>query len=253
MRGFLKFYLLSIAAFSTSAATLNLSTGSTSGANFVGGGWQINGAPAVVLTGTLPFTTSFPGFGWMGSPGQWIGATPTDGNYQIAGNCNSAAPTNACGALPGTRVYTLTWSTIHGGFLAIQGVTGDNGVRGGVPVNTSFQVLLDGTPAFSTFSASQNAMSQTAAPDGTISNGSPVITYGSGTVVTLRAIIVNDQMVPGDTTTRNPSGLIVYANGFAFETPEPSTLAMLGLGAIICAPFLHGRHSRRRNGAEQKV
>ena len=133
MRGLIKLAWLPIMATTLSGMALTINTAGASGATFVGGGWQVNSAPAVVLTGTLPLISAFPaftGFGWTGVAGEWIGQTVTDGNF-LNPTCGSVAPTATCGTLPGTFIYSLSWTSVAGGSFTINGFTGDNGIACG--------------------------------------------------------------------------------------------------------------------------
>lgn len=247
MRGFMKFAWMPLIALSVSATTLNISTGSTSGAAFVGGGWLVNSAAAVTLGPTgLPLintTPAFAGFGWTGNAGEWIASAANDGGYINGGVCSTGLSTATCGALPGSFVYTLTWTSTFGGSFSIAGFTGDNGVKNGSPINTSLIVTINSATIFNGSSGSQNAMATcvptgnpspnecAASADHLINNGSGVITYSAGQTIQIRALVVNNGLNAADTTTRTPTGFILRGTGNENnQIPEPSTYAMLGIG-----------------------
>jgi hypothetical protein len=256
MRGLIKFAWMPLVAMSIYGGPLNISTGNTSGATFVGGGWLVNNAAAVTLGATgLPLLATFPTFGWIGNAGEWIGPGANSGGYLNQGVCSTGLAVATCGELPGAYTYTLTWTSTFGGSFSIAGFTGDNGVKNGSPVNTSFQVLVNSVSVFNSSSASHSNMeacvpSGNPAPGqcsnsnvtGTISNGSGVITYSAGQTIQLRALVVNDGLSSTDTTTRTPSGFILRGTGMENEVPEPSTYAMLGIGG---AALLFARLRRK--------
>ncbi len=242
MLGFTKFALLSLTAVCAFASSINISTGNAFDMTGVTtAGWRVQfgstTSNAVTLTGTLPLESLFPGlgFGWVGAQGQWIGTAASDGNFNPGnGVCNSAPPGAAtCGGQAGTYTYTLGWTSAFGGSFSITGFTGDNGVKGGTPLNTSLQVLVNSVQAFGSSSATQNAFAA----------GSGVISYGSGSTILIRAIVVND-VLPSNPNSRNPTGFILLGRGNENDTlvtPEPSTYAMLGLGLALMAVRLRRR------------
>jgi hypothetical protein len=244
MQLWMRFAWLPVIALSMSASTLNLNTGAAS--------WMVshNNAPATAaatLGGTLPLITNLgPGF-WTGAVGEWIGQTTTDGNYAGGACANPGAGVACHGAVPGVFVYTLTFTSAYGGTFNILGFTGDNGVKGGSPLNTSLTVTLNNTTIFSGSSSAHNAMA-TCVPgagtggnpsclvvaDNTMNNGSGIIGFGAGTV-TISAILVNDEMPGAPVGTRSPSGFILRGSADLFDSPEPSSYAMLGIGGAAIA------------------
>lgn len=168
-----------VLASSAFAVSINTGTG--------GAAWMVNGNnPAVVLTSiAAPF--------WIGSVGQWIGATANDGNI----NSTAAA---------GTYVYTLNLGALvpTGGNLTLQ-YAGDNNV---------VWTITGGSLGGVTSCTTNDCFSSVAGAPRSISGSF------SGTSI-LTATVTN--------TAQGPTGLMVI--GDASNVPEPSTYAMLGLGA----------------------
>ncbi|BDC48364.1 hypothetical protein F183_A06800 [Bryobacterales bacterium F-183] len=214
MRGFLKFACLlalpvvaPAVTISTGAANWQVSQTSQSFAGYTGqaagAGSAVNGPAlgvvgnAAVLTGTIPTA-----FGWANAfgDGQWVGQLATDGNFP--------AP---AGAQPGTYTYTLTLSNILAGVLNFQFAT-DNAV--------TFRVLSNGSEVYN---------SGVQVGFGLVSPAA--VNYSAGTLV-LEAVVQNG--FSSGVNVRNPSGLLVVGATTDNQVPgipEPSTYAMLGLGA----------------------
>jgi hypothetical protein len=217
------------------AAILDLNTGA------FGSGWTVtqttgavsnNGAAlntptsAVVLTGTLPVAANLPGFepfAWANPFGGavWVGQLATDGLFTNGGSITCGSP---CGATAGNYVYTYSFDGSNGGSIALNGFTGDNGVRSLSIVQANNATLY----------------SCTVGGPGTLCAGTQAaVTAGTGTlslaavgggVVTVTALVQNLDG-PG----RNPSGFILAGSATVNDAPvsgvpEPSTVVLLGAG-----------------------
>jgi hypothetical protein len=218
--------LLALSLSPLSAALITLNTGTASWQVSQTAGSTLNSAnalnvssPAVVLTGTLPFAANLPGFeafAWANPFGGavWVGQLNTDGQFTNGGSITCGSP---CGATAGNYVYTLTIDAILGGSLTINGFTADNGVRSLSVVSSSSGTLYSCTVG--TCPATQT----------NVAPSTGVLNFDSGTV-TITALVQNLDG-PG----RNPSGFILAGSATLNESsavPEPTTTAMLALGAI---------------------
>lgn len=241
MRGHLRFLLIPLMACSLAAATINLNTGAPGSAWQVTqtGGASANSAAgigtvgssatgaAVVLTGTLPFAASLPGFeafAWANPFGgaQWVGQLSTDGQFSNGGSITCGSP---CGAVAGFYTYTFTFDGSLGGSLVIDGFTGDNGVRSLSVVQTN------GATLYSCTAGGPGTLCAATHTQITASTGTLNFAALSGGLVTITAVVENING-PG----RNPSGFILSGtastNDPHSEVPEPSTYAMLAIGCI---------------------
>ena len=181
------------------------------GADDRGGFEQNNGAAlntqtsAVVLTGTLPFAANLPGFeafAWVTPFGGavWVGQMSTDGQFTNGGSITCGSP---CGATAGNYVYTYSFDGSNGGSIALNGFTGDNGVRSLSIVQANNATLYSCTAGGP---GTLCAGTQTAV---TAATGTLSLASVAGGIVTVTAT-VNDAPVSG--------------------VPEPSTLVLLGAG-----------------------
>jgi hypothetical protein len=218
------------------AATLNLNTGTADWqvrqvSGISNNGLQLNTVTsAVVLTGGLPFAANLPGYeqyAWAGARdgAQWIGQVATDGNFDPGSGCNSASPTDACGAMAGTYVYTLTVRGGFGGSFTLSSFTGDNGI-------TSLTV----TQGSSTLYACDQIANSTpnCAPTQATTVSSGLIFYTGGTDVVITATAANDVF-----QNRNSSGFFLAGSGIANDIPEPASLSMLALAGAVAAVANH--------------
>jgi hypothetical protein len=130
---------------------------------------------------------------WIGAVGQWIGASANDG----ALNSTAAA---------GTYTYTLNLGALvpAGGNLILQ-YAGDNNV---------VWTITGGTLAGATSCVTNDCFSS--------NNGAPRSLSGTFSSTSILTATVTNTAV-------GPTGLMVI--GDASNVPEPSTYAMLGLGA----------------------
>lgn len=242
----LAFMLCMIAAGSSSAAVINLNTGGA------GVAWQVtqtsgtdNGlgigvtGSAPVLTGTLPFAANLPGFeafAWANPFGGavWVGQLPTDGQFTNGSTITCGSP---CGATAGTYSYSLSFDGSPGGSMVLSGFTADNRVMSLNVVQANNGTLYSCT---SSGPGTLCAGSQAAV---TASTGTLNLAAVAGGAVTITALVLNLDG-PG----RNPSGFILAGSANindTLEVPEPSSLAMMAIGAVAVLSRARRRSTSR--------